>query len=658
MSVVDEIKSRIDIVDLVGQTVKLRRTGKNYIGFCPFHQNTRTPAFVVFPESQSWRCFGQCAEGGDLFSYVMKRDGLDFNEALKVLAEKTGVVLTPRTERSKTEEDKQKRLYAILEEAQRYYRQQMLETEAGKKALDYIKARHLSDETIKIWGLGYAPGGWDTLIKHFAKTDFQVSELADAGLLTEREDGGHYDRFRNRLMFPIRDAAGRMAGFGARALHPDDVPKYLNSPKTDLFDKGHLLYGMDLARIEMRAREQAVIVEGYMDVIALHQGGFKNVVASMGTALTEEQFNMLKRVTRNLVLALDADQAGQNATLRGLETARRTLDEGLEVTFDSRGLMRYERFLKADIRVTTLPDGMDPDEIVNENPEQWRDIIANAKPVVSHVMQTLAEGKDLNDAKVKRELAAQVMPLIEDIADAVEREGYRQELARLLRIDVRALQSSIPVSGRSKPGRKVSPAETAEKLSDESLPAISRRNRLFEKHCLSFMLREPEKLYQINRQLGLLGLPGLSREDFLESDSKIALEIIQKSLEQDAEPAIDYIRLHLPDFFDLDDESNSQQDLQKIGPSESKTLLEQFKIILRMRKNLTENRLQDIQFLQSDEEARRYSKEEAEFLYLELLDKRRILDKALALPVLPEEQIEREQIARDKKDVSKKGQGK
>ncbi len=225
-------------------------------------------------------------------------------------------------------------------------------------------------------------------------------------------------------MFPIRNNLGKMTGFGARALNPDDVPKYLNSPKTELFDKGHLLYGMDLARREMRQLNQAVIVEGYMDVIALHQAGYKNVVASMGTALTEEQFGLLKRTTRNIVLALDADQAGQNATLRGLETARRTMGEELDMTFDSRGLLRFERHLKADIRVTTLPKGLDPpDEIVNEDPEQWRAIVANAKPIVVHVMQTLAQNQDLDDAKVKREIAAQVMPLIEDIADAVEREA-------------------------------------------------------------------------------------------------------------------------------------------------------------------------------------------------------------------------------------------
>ncbi len=640
MSVVDQIKARLDIVDVVGQTVKLRRTGKNYIGFCPFHQNTRTPAFVVFPESQTWRCFGQCNEGGDLFSYVMKRDGLDFSEALKKLAEQTGVELVPITAHSQAEQDSQTRLQHILDEAMRFYRQQMLETDAGKKALNYVKARGLSDETIKIWGLGYAPGGWDTLIKHFSKTGYQLSELNDAGLLTERDDGSTYDRFRDRLMFPIRNNLGKMTGFGARALNPDDVPKYLNSPKTELFDKGHLLYGMDLARREMRQLNQAVIVEGYMDVIALHQAGFKNVVASMGTALTEDQFSLIKRTTRNIVLALDADQAGQNATLRGLETARRTMGEELDLSFDSRGLLRFERYLKADIRVTTLPEGLDPDEIVNEDPEQWREIIADAKPIVVHVMNTLAEGQDINDAKVKREIAAQVMPLIEDIGDPVEREAYRQQLANLLRIDERALRlSASSPNTRQKSGYVTETEESPQNTALDNLPSITRRNRLLETHTLTYLLREPEKLYQLNRQLGILDLPLVSGDDFQESDCKLAFGIVQESLEQDAEPAIDYIEQHLPDIFDMDEPN--EQDPLMLKPSQSKSFYEQFRSFLRIRKNLIEDKVQEIQFLQADEEARPYSKDEADKLYLDLLTQRRVIDQALASALLPEDSINR-----------------
>jgi len=640
MSVVDQIKARLDIVDVVGQTVKLRRTGKNYIGFCPFHQNTRTPAFVVFPESQTWRCFGQCNEGGDLFSYVMKRDGLDFSEALKKLAEQTGVELVPITPHSQAEQDSQTRLQHILDEAMRFYRQQMLETDAGKKALNYVKARGLSDETIKIWGLGYAPGGWDTLIKHFSKTGYQLSELNDAGLLTERDDGSTYDRFRDRLMFPIRNNLGKMTGFGARALNPDDVPKYLNSPKTELFDKGHLLYGMDLARREMRQLNQAVIVEGYMDVIALHQAGFKNVVASMGTALTEDQFGLIKRTTRNIVLALDADQAGQNATLRGLETARRTMGEELDLTFDSRGLLRFERYLKADIRVTTLPEGLDPDEIVNEDPEQWRKIITDAKPIVVHVMNTLAEGQDINDAKVKREIAAQVMPLIEDIGDPVEREAYRQQLANLLRIDERALRlSASSPNTRQKSGYVTETEESPQSTMLDNLPSITRRNRLLETHTLTYLLKEPEKLYQLNRQLGILDLPLVSGDDFQESDCKLAFKIVQEGLEQDAEPAIDYIEQHLPDIFDS--EEPPSQDPLALKPSQSKSFYEQFRSFLRIRKNLIEDKVQEIQFLQADEEARPYTKDEADKLYLELVTQRRVIDQALASPLLPEDSINR-----------------
>jgi DNA primase len=637
MSVVDQIKARLDIVDTVSQTVKLRRTGKNHIGFCPFHKNTRTPAFVVFPETQTWRCFGQCNEGGDIFSYVMKREGLDFNETLKKLAEQAGVELSPITEHSQAQKDSYARLQQILDEALRFYRQQMLETEAGKKALNYVKARGLSDETIKIWGLGYAPGGWDTLLKHFAKTEFQVSELEDAGLLTLRDDGSSYDRFRDRLMFPIRNNLGKMTGFGARALNPDDVPKYLNSPKTELFDKGHLLYGMDLARREMRQLNQAVIVEGYMDVIALHQAGYKNVVASMGTALTEEQFGLLKRTTRNIVLALDADQAGQNATLRGLETARRTMGEELDMTFDSRGLLRFERHLKADIRVTTLPEGLDPDEIVNEDPEQWRAIVANAKPIVVHVMQTLAQNQDLDDAKVKREIAAQVMPLIEDIADAVEREGYRQQLANFLRIDERALRASPGPSGSQSRRRRLADSETEHTSPSPALANLSKRNRLLETHILSFLIRAPETVYKLNRQLGILNLSLLSQDDFQESDCKLAFGIVQASLEQDAEPAIDYLEQHLPDIFDPIEPQSP--DLIILEPSKEKQLLDQLKSVLRLRKNIIEDRQQEMQFIQSDPEMQELSKEEASSLYIELLNKRRTIDHALASPFLPEDKI-------------------
>lgn len=625
MTVVDDIKAQLDIVDIVSQSVKLRRTGKNYTGFCPFHSNTRTPAFVVFPETQTWRCFGQCNEGGDLFGYVMKREGWDFNETLKNLAEKAGITLTPRTERSEKEEQVRESIADVLELAVAYYRAQMLETQPGRTALDYLKKRGLTDETIKVWGLGYAPGGWNDLSNALKRKGVSQQLILQAGLLTERDDGSSYDKFRNRLMFPIREMYGKMVGFGGRVLDPEDVPKYMNSPRTDLFDKGRLLYGLDMARRSMRASEQAVIVEGYMDVIGLHQAGFTNAVSPMGTALTEEQFKLIKKNTRNIILALDPDAAGQNATLRGLDVARRSMDQEAQVAFDSRGLLHVESHLSADIRVTTLPEGKDPDEIVLADPESWQQIVADAKPIVVHVMETLAAGQDVNDAKVKREIAAQVMPLIEDVSDPVEREAYRQQLARLLRLDERVLRpaASAPTHTR----RKRTQVDETQLPPGRRITSAAQRNRILEKHTLGFLVRQPEALYKINKALGLLQLSPLADGDFLESDCKNGFTMVLKGLEQDEVAPVDFVEEHLEDLF----ETNAPADLVEQGrqPSEEKTIRDQIRNILRMRLNLTEERIHEITFLQSELDEKPYTEEESQFLYLEQLNQRRLLDLAM-----------------------------
>ncbi len=379
MSAIDEIKDRIDIVDLVGETVKLRRTGKNYTGFCPFHENTKTPAFAVFPDSGTWRCFGQCNEGGDVFRYVMKKEGLDFPQALQFLAEKAGIELEPLTPEKKEHEELKDRLKTLLEESVIFYHHHLLNTSAGKPALEYLIKRGISQKSIEDFGLGYAPGQWDAAFNYFTKKGYTRQELLDTGMLSENQEGDRvFDRFRNRLMFPIRDSMGGMTGYGARALTPDDVPKYLNSPQTPLFDKSRLLYGLDVARKSIRSEDQVVIVEGYMDVIGLYQAGYQNAVSPMGTALNEHQFRTLKRFTRKIILALDPDAAGEKATLRGLELARQSLDRTAEITpdaggiFDSHGLIRSEGRLQADIRVTTLPADKDPDEIVLEDPRHGK----------------------------------------------------------------------------------------------------------------------------------------------------------------------------------------------------------------------------------------------------------------------------------------------
>lgn len=629
MTVVDDIKDRLDIVEIVGQTVKLRRTGKNYIGFCPFHSNTRTPSFVVFPETQTWRCFGQCNEGGDIFGYVMKREGLDFSEALRRLAEKAGVTLVQHSPQSQADEQAKKDLSAVLEEAASFYRQQMLNTPAGKKALDYLYKRGLSDETIKIWGLGYAPGGWTALLDYLRLKNFETELMVGAGLMTERDDGSIYDRFRNRLMFPIRGPYGQLAGFGGRVLDPDDVPKYLNSPATDVFDKGRLLYGLDLARKSIRSLNQAVIVEGYMDVIGLHQAGFSNAVSPMGTALTEDQFRLIKRLTRNIVLALDPDAAGQNATLKGLETARKAMDQESNIRFDSRGLLRVEQHLNADIRVTELPGLLDPDEIVLEDPETWKQIITKAKPVVVHVMETLAANQDLRDAKVKRDIAAQVMPLIDDVADEVEREAYRQQLATFLHVDERSLKSTHTELAHSR--RRKIESDQADVIPASMLNKPTQKNQKLERYLLHDLFIDPEGLFRLDKTLCNLGLDPITESDFQSADTLAGFRLIRDSLRQvDYTPA-DYIEARLSSALEFEENPTFVE--VQFAITKEKRDQHQVRAVVRMRLNRLEDRLEEIKFLQSDEvDAKTYTDEEVQFLYIELLQKRRLLDKALLAP--------------------------
>ena len=629
MTVVDDIKDRLDIVEIVGQTVKLRRTGKNYIGFCPFHSNTRTPAFVVFPETQTWRCFGQCNEGGDLFGYMMKREGWDFNETLRQLAERAGVTLVQHTPENAADEQTRQDLSAVLEEAAGFFRQQMLTTPAGKRALDYLHKRGLTDETIKVWGLGYAPDSWTALLDHLRLKNIQPALMVAAGLMTERNDGSIYDRFRNRLMFPIRGPYGQLTGFGGRVLDPDDVPKYLNSPATDLFDKGRLLYGLDMARKSIRSLNQAVIVEGYMDVIGLHQAGFSNAVSPMGTALTEDQFRLIKRLTRNVVLALDPDAAGQNATLKGLETARKAMDQESEIRFDSRGLMRFEQHLNADIRVTALPDQKDPDEIVLEDPDAWKQIIAKAKPVVIHVMETLAADQDLRDAKVKRDIAAQVMPLIDDVADSVEREAYRQQLATFLRVDERSLKSSRTELAHTR--RKKLEGDQAEIIPASMLSKPSQKNQKLERYLLHDLLLDPDGLFRLDKTLCNLGLDPITETDFQSADTLAGFRLISESLRQTDYASADYVEARMTSALEFEENPNFVEVQYAI--TKEKRDQHQVRAVVRMRLNRLEDRLEEIKFLQSDElDSKTYTDEEVQILYLELLQNRRLLDKALLAP--------------------------
>ncbi|MDH5607400.1 MAG: DNA primase, partial [Anaerolineae bacterium] len=594
------------------------------------------PSFVVFPETGTWRCFGQCNEGGDLFKYVMKREGWDFSEALRHLAEKAGVELTKPTPQQEFQKEEYARLRSLLEEAAAFYHHHLVNTEAGKFALDYLHKRGLTDETIQVFQLGYAPQGWDTTLTHFTEKGFSQEDLLEAGLLTHNEESGRtYDRFRHRLMIPIREMYGKMAGFGARALDPDDIPKYLNSPQSPIFDKSSLLFGLDKARKSIRSEDQVVIVEGYLDVIAPYQAGFTNLVSPMGTALTENQLRMLKKLTRRIVMALDADAAGAKATMRGLEVARATMDRETDLRFNARGLLRQEGRLKADIRVTTLPEGMDPDEVVQENPENWTAILEAAKPIVMHVMDTLAADKDVEDPKTKSEIAAQVMPLIADIGSAIERDTYTQALARLLKVDERALMSEyFPQAGGRKPARRrlprpplgETPPEPQETL---SLPADSSAVHRLEAHCLGIIMRHPEMLYRLDRAMKRAGLQHISKNDFQLTNHQEMFRVAQESLEQDFLEPINFTLDNLPlPLVDLADDIVIKT--EKLNSNQERILEDLVRTVLDIRRRNLRQFNEQLRFLQ--EEAREQGNLKAnEYLETMLKNIRTLnqLDKAL-----------------------------
>ncbi|MFC1996747.1 DNA primase [Chloroflexota bacterium] len=601
MTAIDEIKARLDIVDIVSENVQLRRSGKNFTGFCPFHANTRTPAFVVFQETGTWRCFGECNDGGDIFKYVMKKEGWDFPEALKELAQRAGVELIQQSPEQQAQYEEYDRLRELMEEGVTFYRHNLRNTSAGGVALKYLYKRGLSDETIESFGIGYAPKSWDITTDFFKSKGYTEQELIDAGMVSQRDSGGIYDRFRHRVTIPIRDERGRMSAFGARILDPEDIPKYLNSPQTDIFDKGRILFGLDKARRAIRTQDQVVIVEGYMGVLAPHQHHFTNVVATMGTALTENHLRLIKRFTRKIVLAMDSDAAGMKATLRGLEVARQTLDREAEVQFDARGLMRQEARLQADIRVTTLPPGLDPDDVIMRDPEEWEGLIAAAKPIVVHVMETLAANRDLEDPKTKTEIAGQVMPLIADIPSSIERDAFRQQLARLLRVDERSLVAPR-TSRRSRPrryGRSAARRRSAE-IPQTAHAGLSGYRR--ETHVLGVLVRSPELIYHIDRGLKEYGLDPFSALDFQHTDHQMIFRQIHQSLQQGESEPLNYVLNHLPEeMMNTADQILSQT--EEIDPQNERVLEDILRTLVLTRLRNVNQQLDYLRYAQEDLQA-------------------------------------------------------
>ncbi len=537
MSVIDEIKERLDIVDVISTYVPLKKAGRSYKGLCPFH-NEKTPSFVVFPDTQGWHCFGACGTGGDIFSFVMKRENLDFGEALALLAAKAGVELKPRSEAETGADARLDRLRAIISDAATYFHYLLMRAGEAGIARDYLARRSLTEATWEAWQLGYSLESWDALRDRLMGKGYTLEEVEEAGLTIRRDDGsGYYDRFRGRLMIPIRDGQSRTIGFGARILREDPArpaPKYINSPQSPLFDKGSVLFGLDMARKALRDEDLAVLVEGYMDVIGSHQVGVCNVVAGMGTALTEGQLRQIKRYTNNITLALDPDIAGDHATLRGLEAARQSLEREWEPVFSPTGLVRQESRLKAQICIAALPDGLDPDELALQDVVRWRQVIASAKPIVDYYLALVSREEDLTTARGKANAVERMAPIIREIANPVERQHYVQALARLVQSDERLVAGEVTTLGRAADREAAAKAEAIAARSkttagrQEGGPA-ARRTAItqprfgLEEHLLGWLFLRPDLFPALDAEMIGQQAPPLAPEDLDSTENRALL---------------------------------------------------------------------------------------------------------------------------------------
>jgi DNA primase len=504
MNTVDEVKERLDIAEVVGKQVRLEKSGRYFKGLCPFHTE-KTPSFYVFPDNQRWHCFG-CGRGGDIYNFVMEASGFDFRTALEELARQANVPLREQSPQEIKAESEAERLRGLIEEAIRYYETLLMTSPQAAHARAYLRDRGFTRSTLETFRLGYSLDAWDAARTHLLGKGYTVEEQTRAGMLVERDGGGTYDRFRDRLMIPIHDRRGRPIAFGARVLQADQQPKYLNSPQTPLFDKGQVLYGYHLASQGIREADAAIIVEGYMDVMIPHQAGYRNVVAPMGTALSEAHLKQLQRLTHRYILALDPDSAGVHGTLQGLQTARQTLDRDWDAVFDARGLIGYEGRLKADIRIITLPDGLDPDELILQNPRRWEALIKSAQPVVRFFFQHMLAQGDPGEPKMKSRIVDAMLPLLNDIADSIEREAYAQEIALQLGLDPRSLMDRLHAMERAEAVRVQ--AAVRDMRSAQHTPSD------LEAYVLMVLMHYPQLHERANAWLEEVKLPHIQEDDF------------------------------------------------------------------------------------------------------------------------------------------------
>ena len=463
-SEIEQIKSRLNIVDVVGEYIKLEKAGINYRALCPFH-NEKTPSFFVSPSRQMWHCFGGCNEGGDIFKFVMKIEGIEFIDALKLLAKKAGVQLKTSSKKYEEIKTQREKLLDICKKATIFFSTQLNKSKTGLEAKDYLMKRGLKEETIKEWKIGYAPSTWDSLCNYLIGLGYERKDIIDAGLASEK----FFDRFRSRIIFPICDFNGQPVGFTGRVFNSDDEAKYLNTPNTLLYDKSQALYGLDKAKVEIRKNDSCVLVEGNVDCIMSHQSGVKNCLAVSGTALTPAHLGIIKRFSNNLILSFDMDLAGNNATKKGIDMA---LKNGFNV------------------KVISMNSEKDPaDIILSSGEDEWKKIIKEAKPINQFYFDLSFKDRDVRSVEDKKKIVSELLPIFKKIDNTIEQTYWIQKLAEKLSIREDDIRQEMKKVNLPKQEVEVQKEKTGKS-----------RKELLEEAILSMVLVEPSMVETLTEE--------------------------------------------------------------------------------------------------------------------------------------------------------------
>jgi len=464
----EEIKSKLDIVDVIRDYIPLKAAGVNFRACCPFHKE-KSPSFVVSPEKQIFHCFG-CGKGGDVFSFVTQIEGIEFVEALRMLAHKAGVTLQRMDPQVNSERNK---TMDIIDLSRKYFQHILLNNPEAQAARDYLKKRGLKKETIEEWQIGYSLDSWDGLLKTLLARGYKEAEILKSGMIIKKEGTNKfYDRFRDRIMFPINDVNGGTVAFTAR-INPakeatDKMGKYINSPQTLVYDKSKILFGLDRAKLEIKAHDSVIITEGQMDVITAHQAGFKNVVASSGTALTTEQIILIKRFTNNILLAFDQDAAGVMAADRGIQEAMRA---------------------DMSIKVVEVPHGKDPDECIKNNPADWEQAVTSAKAMMQYYFDKTLSVVNVEELDGKREAAKKLLPIITKLGSPIDQDFWLKRLSEKINIKEEVLQETIRRSKNNSSARPESSRYQEKELPEAPKTPEMTRAEIMSELLLTLLLK-------------------------------------------------------------------------------------------------------------------------------------------------------------------------